>query len=125
MTPFAFHVEIYSPRWGHDDRYEFIFDEDTMKISSGKQASCKWSEDKEPVWDGYNADSGNPFVNILENDSIYPPTILISALEHLWSAWRDGTLKNEEVEAEMNLLIEWVNTGSMNKPKTDFWQGIF
>ncbi len=128
MSQCVFRVNIYSPRWGHDDGYEFSLDENQMEITGGgggKSAVCKWVEDRDPIWEGYYDSTGNPLVNILENDLIYPPSIIISAIESAWKAWRDGELDNEEVESEINALVEWLNNTSTNKPQTDFWQKIF
>jgi hypothetical protein len=128
MRQCIFSVNIYSPRWGHEDSYQFILDENQMEITGGgggKSAVCKWVESRDPIWKGYYDSTGNPFVNILENDLIHPPAIIISAIESAWTAWRNGELDNDELESEMNALADWLNTISKNKPNTDFWTKIF
>jgi len=126
MSQCTFRVKIYSPRWGHDDGYEFNIDENQMEITGvSKSAVCKWRDNKDPVWQGYNDVSGNPFVKVLENDHIHPPSVFVFALEQAWKSWRDGELDCAEFETEINALVNWLNDVSQNKPKTDFWTKIF
>ena len=127
MAQCIFRVRIYSPRWGHDDSYEFSIDENKMEITSGvtRGAICKWREKKDPIWVEENDSIGNPLINILNNDHVYPPSVFVSALEAAWIAWRDGELDCKEIESEINILVEWINETSQNKPTTDFWNKIF
>ena len=121
----SFKVRLYSPRWGHEDTYEIKLDSEQMRVESGKTAECSWLEGTDPKWSGYNETIGNPLEKILENDSIYPPTVFIRALEYAWMAWRDGTLDDQKVLQEVQQLCQWVNEVSQSQPKTDFWRKIF
>lgn len=67
----------------------------------------------------------NPVELTLENDSIYPPTVFVRALQAAWIAWRMHELQDDEVASEMSTLCEWLNLVSKNKPKTAFWKKVF
>jgi hypothetical protein len=120
-----FTISIYSPRYGHDDPYHFKMNEQTLHISSGKEAACDRDRDGNLSWSGHRAGLGNPFVNILENDYIYPPSVLVMAIESAWEAWLDERLDDIQVKEEFTHLFNWVNMGSKNQPQSDFWSGIF
>lgn len=121
-----FEICFYSPRWGHEDTYKITMDRQQMRIDGVmKHAICTWVENKNPRWTGHNEGIGNPLQNVLENDSIYPPTVFVRALEHAWTAWRDGKLDDQQVQIEVQQLCDWVNKTSRNRPNTDFWRSIF
>ena len=122
----SFEVQIYSPRWGHEDRYEVTMDREKMTVSLLRiTATCSWIEGRDLKWSGHGEITGNPLEQILQNDQIHPPTIFVSALEYAWMAWRDGRLDNQAVFQEVQVLCEWVNLVSRSQPTTDFWQRIF
>lgn len=122
-----FEVGIYSPRHGHDDVYRFELDRDVMRISGGglKEAVCTWRDNLDPVWSGYREGQGDPFQEILENDSNYPPSIFVSAITHAWLEWRGGILDDAGIESEVKELCDWVNQVAHNKPTSNFWKGYF
>ena len=123
-----FEVRLYSPRWGHEDTYEINLDREQMRVKGkgvGKNAVCSLVEGRDPEWSGYNDSIGNPLEKILKNDSIFPPTVFVRALEYAWDAWRDGTLDDHEILKEVQELCEWVNEVSRSKPKTAFWRKMF
>jgi hypothetical protein len=44
-------AQIYSPRWGHKDKYDIDLTQDTMTISVlNRTARCEWRENRDPVW---------------------------------------------------------------------------
>jgi hypothetical protein len=113
-------AQIYSPRWGHNDTCTFEFTKDTMTISlNQKQSKCVYVQNRDPQWEGESVES------ILNNDSIYGPAILTDLLEHLWTSWRDGELSDAETQVELNAVIDWLNSVTAAKPKTDFWGKYF
>ena len=122
----SFKVHLYSPRWGRDDTYEIELNMEQMSVKGvNKTAACNWVEGKDPNWSGYNESLGNPLEKILENDSIFPPTVFVRALEYAWMAWRDGTLDDQKISQEVQDLCEWVNEVSRGKPQTAFWRKMF
>jgi len=119
-------INIFTPRWGHDDVYTFRFRSDQLLVSNGtKEASCSQEVGQDPKWSGYNEIVGNSLKNIFTNDSIYPPTVFIDAVEHAWIAWKNSEIDNENLELELRTLCEWLNTTTKAKPNSDFWSKIF
>lgn len=113
-------AQIFSPRWGHHDKYVFELTDDEMTISMGpRKSKCVWQTGKDPEW------QGELFEKILRNDSIYPPSILPRMLEHLWISWRNGELNDSDAQMELDAVTEWLNTITESKPKTDFWGKYF
>lgn len=116
----AITAQIYSPRWGHNDTYEFELTQEAMNITMGARGSrCEWREGADPEW------QGEPLEDILGNDSIYPPAILPNLLEYLWTSWRNGEIDDAEAQVELNIVAEWINTITREKPNTDFWGRYF
>lgn len=123
----SFEVSLYSPRWGHEDVYKIRLERDQMTIEGPgiKKATCSWRDNQDPEWSGHRHITGNPLINILEDDHIYPPKVFVSALEHAWKDWRNDELSNEQIEFEVITLCEWLNAVTQNKPKSDYWRTIF
>jgi len=121
-----FSVEVFSRHWGHDNTYSFELRSSEMKIIGvQKSALCSKQEGGDCAWTGYNDSSGNPLVMVLENDRIYPPSVFVRAMESAWEAWLDGRLDDTQVQEEMRLLFEWLNTVSKSRPSSKFWISIF
>ena len=121
-----FEMRLYSPRWGHEDAYHMQLERHQLSVRVlGNRAVCSWVEGFDPEWLGHSGGSRNPLEKILENDSIHPPSVFVRALEYAWIAWRDETLDDSQVKAELQALCDWLNTVSRNKPSSDFWRGIF
>lgn len=116
-------LNFYSPRQGHEDRYTFEFDENEMYASMGgpKEARATKNANGTIDWTGHNQGTGNPLLNILHDDSIYPPDIFIKGLMYAWDSWVNGELSDEQFESELTILADWVNEGSRNKPDSDYW----
>ena len=121
MDEITIDLDIYSPRWGHDDTYTVVFNRECMIISMNSRVTkCEWREGLNPEW---NKD--NTLEDIMNNDSIYPPTVLPSLFEYVWEAWRDGKLNEEQATNELQALAEWLNIITKAKPQTDFWKMSF
>ena len=113
-------AQIYSPRWGHADTYTFELAKDAMTIGMDlRKSRCVWVQNRDPRWEGESIES------ILNNDSIYGPAVLNDLLEHLWTSWRDGELSDAEAQGELNSVIDWLNSITAAKPKTDYWGKYF
>lgn len=110
-------IEIYSPRWGHNDTYTISFSREEMRISLGPRAvTCTYVENRDPEWDG-------DIFRILVNDHIHAPKILPDLFEYIWFAWRDGS--DVDYQAELEAIATWLNAISNAKPRTDFWRIYF
>jgi hypothetical protein len=120
-------VAVYSPRWGHDDIHHLVMNEMKLHFSgNGPGANCSRDDDGNKTWSGYGEDIGdNPLISVLENDAIYPPSILVEAIEWLWEDWLKYEITDDEARAELKVLFDWVNVCSHNKPKLGFWSQKF
>ena len=123
----SFTINLHSPRWGTDDPYTFEMDRKQMTVGKlgPSKAVLTWVEGRDAVWSGDMPMRGHPLVDILQNDSIYPPTVFVQALEFAWLAWRNHELDDAEVEAEVSSLFDWVNEVSRTRPTTEFWRRKF
>ena len=120
------YINFYSPRWEHEDRYSIEFDDKKIHISTGgKEAECIQKEDGTLVWSGHNQKIGNPFLKILSNDQIYPPSPFINAFITAWGSWKNKELTDEQLKSELTILADWVNITSRNQPDSDYWIKIF
>ena len=126
MIEFHAQYSIYSPRRGHKDIYEVHLKENRIRITQGgKEAVCCQDKYRQIKWSGYEDDIGNPFVNILENDNIYVPDVIIDAMESLVQRNMNNKLKIRELESGLKGLFQWINIISIKKPKRKLWIGIF
>src|SRR5688572_8591226 len=108
----TFSADIYSPRWGHHDAYNFEFEQNTLIIRFGPRVStCTWQQNRDPMW------TGEAFAHMLRNDSIYPPSVLQDLIEHLWKSWRGGEIQTDDVNAELQAIINWLNQITEAKPR--------
>jgi len=113
-------LQIFSPRWGHEDTYELKLGRNALVITRGaRSAICTWRDNRDPEW------SGESVMHILRNDSIYSPAILQDLIEHAWLSWRNGELNSSAVDSELQAVANWLNEVSKAKPNTDFWRRYF
>lgn len=113
-------LQIYSPRWGHEDVYELVLTRDSLVITHGARiAKCVWRENLDPEWSGESLDG------TLRNDSIYPPSKFSRWIARAWEAWRGGELSDSAVDKELKALADWLNVITRAKPDTEFWKKIF
>lgn len=60
-------LQIFSPRWGHDDTYEIEPERDHMEITRGaKTARADWQDNADPTRNGWTEEG------TMANDSIHP-----------------------------------------------------
>ncbi|MDQ0808074.1 MULTISPECIES: hypothetical protein [Priestia] len=90
-----FKMQIYSPRWGQNDLYQFIKTKDGWKFENYR---CKGEVDK----------GGNPlFYKALASDSISYPDYLDV---YISSAWENvDALNKKQVQIIFDGLSEWVS----------------
>ncbi len=121
--PLETHASIYSPRWGHEDRYKLTFEDNSLTIGhNANWAKAVWDDpDSDAVW----ADSGRELFGIFANDQIYPPRILPDLLEYLWRKWKYEEITPKQLQSELDALVDYINIGTHGKPTTDFWKGYF
>jgi len=114
-------VQVYSPRWGHNDTYTVVFTRDYLTVSHlPRSARCEWVEDRDPVW----VEEGALEKNLI-NDHVYPAVNFSESIVYVWFAWRDARLNDDAAGEELEALFEWLNASTRAKPSTDFWIGMF
>lgn len=120
-------IKVYSPRWGHEDTHTLIMNGQKLHFSgNGPGAICSRDEDGNHSWSGYGDNSGeNSLVAVLENDEIFPPSVLVDAIEWLWEDWAEYEIKDADARDELKALFDWVNTCSRSRPTTAYWAEKF
>ncbi|MBU0712828.1 hypothetical protein KJ762_02470 [bacterium] len=114
-------LEIFSPRWGHEDTYVVELDQSYMEIRmSARKTRATWRDNLDPEWN-----TRESIHDIMNNDSIYPPAIIQDLFEHAWLEWRNGNINDQQVNEELQEIATWLNTITRSKPRTDFWSKYF
>lgn len=126
MTNYSGSFDVYSPRWGHTDRYSLSFTSQGIEIKGNNfSATCSFPQGSDPVWSGYNEVTGNPLMNMFHNDSIYVSDVVVTALESAWQKWNDNTTTLAELQTGLDELFSWISETSEAKPHSQLWQGVF
>lgn len=113
-------LNIYSPRWGHDDVYKITLEKNKLSIDMvPRHAEANYRENLDPEWSGESLDA------IFRNDMIYAPAVFQNCLEWAWLQWRNGEISDEAASQELQRLAEWLNTITRTKPRSDFWRQYF
>jgi len=115
-------VDLFSPRWGHNDDYEFVFNEEDMEIIAGmqKKAKCEYVEGMDPQWASHER-----IGRILTNDHICYPDNLEGLITHVWLSWKNGDINNAIAKESIESLADWINAITSSKPSTEFWNNYF
>lgn len=114
-------INLFSPRFGHNDKYKIMIEENKVSFfrTKIKTAICKWSYEQGWVWER------NPIQDILSNNSVYPPRTFQKRLTYIFEAIRLGELETSEAQKIIDEIADWVNLTTHNKPKHQFWDGVF
>lgn len=114
-------IDLFSPRWGHTDKYTIVLEESIMTITmSARKATCEWNPDEDPKW---SKDLGSDALSkILNNDSIYPPEKFKNLLVRVWRSWVNNELNDEETQSEFTELEKWVNAITQATPQSEYWK---
>lgn len=125
MSNFTASFDVFSPRWGHADRYQIVMSNDEMRVSQGSFfAVCKQADNGDPEWSGYNEGIGNPLMQIFTNDFIYAPEIVPFALEWAWQQFRNGA-DHDILREGLEEVFSWIDQTAKSNPSSDLWQGAF
>ncbi|MEV5116675.1 hypothetical protein [Peribacillus frigoritolerans] len=100
----SFFMNIYTRRWGHNDRYNFIRNEKGWHVSH-LSYSEQGGRDAEPIL-GY----------ILRHDSVSYPRTLSSLLEDIWYRAQEEGLTHEQVQKMLSDVADWVSLTERNYP---------
>lgn len=125
MDEVTLEMSIFTTRWGHADIYDLEFGEEALTISHPpRTATCTWREGLDPEWSKESITEKDSLLAMLENDSVFPPTILHFLLERAWFAWRDGDIEADDLQLELNNLAVWLNVITHTRPQSEFWRGF-
>ncbi|PFY72469.1 hypothetical protein [Bacillus wiedmannii] len=100
----TFFMNIYSRRWGHEDRYELIRNEKgwyVKHISYDEQGG----KDAEPA-----------LCYILRHDSVSYPRDLSYFMENIWFRAKEEGLSHEKVQDMLNKVASWISLTERNRP---------
>lgn len=100
-----FYLDVYTRRWGHDDRYTFKRTENGWFIGNiAINGNC----DK----------TGAPYLyENLRQDSVNYPKSLPGYLEYLWDQAAEEGLSHETVQDSLNILSNWIKVCEKGSPK--------
>lgn len=120
-----FQINLYSPKWGTSDEYEFQFGQKQIKIVRNESyVLYTETESIGPEWSAPANFAGHALLNMLEVYDIFPPTIFVGAIVSAWKAWKNKEISDKRVVAEIKNLCKWDKV-SERKPKTKFWRSKF
>ena len=113
-------LQIFSPRWGHEDTYEIELERDHMEIARGANtARADWRDNADPAWSGWTVEG------MMGNDSIHPPAVAQRMFQKVSTVWRSGEIDAAQAEVELRALADWINAVTRAKPRTEFWRAYF
>lgn len=100
-----FKMKIYSRRWGHDDTYTLIRNEDGWSISH-------------LTFDGQSGKNAEPVLSyILRHDSISYPNNLADIMESIWTRAAEEGLNKTTVQEMLDQVGEWISIVERSYPK--------
>lgn len=106
-----FTFSVYSRRWGRNDKYSFFLTATGWNIG---YVAIK----------GDCTPNGDPYLfKNLSQDSIQYPIGLGNALQGLFNA--HGQLTNDELQAELQRLADWISATEQATPVDGAFKGLF
>jgi hypothetical protein len=103
-----FDFNVYTRRWGHEDRYYITRTEDGWDI-------------EHQTYNGSCDKTGSPLLfDAMRHDSVNYPESLGEYLEWLWYRAKEDGLSSDEVQESLNQLSSWVSLTEKYSPR-----GIF
>jgi hypothetical protein len=97
-------VDIFSPRWGHKDKYTFIL-------------TPKGWEIQRLAINGHCKPSGSPILyKNFNQDDIGYPSDLEDLMEALWKKAHLENLQKHQLEWQLKRIAVWINRLNYHKP---------
>ena len=118
-TIMTLNFDIFSPKLGHSDTYEFLFEETMLTIStshSGKKVTCTFIENSDATWSGDES-----IEHIFTSSSIIYPENIRGLFEYLWLSLKTEKIDKNQAEEELASLINWINAMTRTRPSSEFW----
>jgi len=104
-----FTMKVFSRRWGHDDTYRM------------KRTATGWYISRIAI-DGDCDKRGNPVLRAnLHQDSVFYPRDIGGWLEWLWDRAAEDGLAEEQVQAALDELGEWISETEKRAPSGGVW----
>ncbi|SCN42202.1 hypothetical protein [Bacillus wiedmannii] len=100
----SFEMLIYSRRWGHDDRYTLIRNEEGWHVSHQTYAGQS------------GRDALQVLIPSLRHDSIKFPNQLGDVMVDIWNQAAEYGLPHEEVQSMLNEVAVWINATERTYP---------
>lgn len=100
-----FYMNIYTRRWGHDDRYKLVRNSDGWYVDYLTYQG-QAGRDAEPML----SDS-------LKHDSVSYPRNLDLIMEDIWVRAQDEGLTHEKVQEMLNEVADWISITERNYPE--------
>ncbi|MFH1108488.1 MAG: hypothetical protein V1790_04720 [Planctomycetota bacterium] len=119
-----FSVNIFSPRWGHDDQWTFSWRENGFEVTGGPHhAVVVYEVDDSGGCKETALFERHPLITMFHNDSINVPDCTFFMLRYLWVQLKNG----EDVrlaQSALDDLAHWINATTRSRPKTGYWDGV-
>ncbi|TKI80463.1 hypothetical protein [Bacillus mycoides] len=100
----SFEMQIYSRRWGHNDPYTLIRNEEGWRVS---YMTYDWQSGKDAL---------EVLIPSLRHDSIVYPYNLGDVMMDIWNQAAEDGLSHEEVQGMLNDVAEWINATEKTYP---------
>ncbi|WP_151900426.1 hypothetical protein [Sulfurimonas hydrogeniphila] len=112
-------MNLFSPRWGHEDRYKITINENEVEINMSQRiARYKYINGK------FENTSKESLESIMRNDNIPIPENLDYFFFQLITSIIENEITEEDAQLELKELENWINchTKSCQFPNTDYWK---
>ncbi|PLR66898.1 hypothetical protein [Bacillus sp. UMB0893] len=100
----TFHLDVYTRKWGHYDRYTLIRNEEGWLIQHMSQSE-QAGRDAEPI-----------LSYVLRHDHVSYPRNLSSIMEDIWYRAAEEGLTEEQVQGMLKEVSEWISMTEQNYP---------
>jgi len=111
---FETEIKIESFRYGCADTYKFTFTDNMVSVAQGVRKSVGHSDQGSDLkWEGQSLSS-----ILRESSYLTSPDDLQSLIEFLWRDWRGESISNQDLEAGLNDLANWLKAINDAKPST-------
>ncbi|MDD2267910.1 hypothetical protein [Sulfuricurvum sp.] len=112
-------LELFSAKLGHNDIYEFSFEETMLTIfnsHNGKKVTCTFVGNNDVMWTGEES-----IEHIFTSNSIIYPENIRGIFEYLWLSLKTGKIEKHQASEELESLINWINAMTRTRPSSEFW----
>lgn len=109
-------IKVFSPRWGHDDTWDFYLDGEGWKVQFGTGTHGCRLHCEDSVNDADEIKEDKQFFHWARNDMINVPEVLPRFLRYLCAEYKEGEINEEQIQEELDALAEWINAVTRFRP---------